>query len=49
MAILLNNICPETSGRTVWRGWYFVSAGAPKRLWRDFEFNAIFINARIYL
>jgi hypothetical protein len=47
MAILLKNLRPETSGRTVWRGWYFDSASVRKRLWKDLEIKAIFVNARV--
>lgn len=47
MGILLKNLQPDTSGRTVWRGWYFNSVSARKRLWRQLEAKAIFVNARI--
>lgn len=47
MGILLKNLQPETSGRTVWRGWYFASARNRKRLWRELETRAVFVNARV--
>ena len=47
MGILLKNLQPETSGKTVWRGWYFVSARNRKRLWRELETRAVFVNARV--
>ena len=47
MAILLKNLRPDRSGRTVWRGWHFESAGARRRLWRELEVKAVFLNARI--
>ncbi len=47
MGILLRNLQPETSGRTVWRGWYFASARDRKRLWRELETRAVFVNARV--
>lgn len=47
MAILLNNLRPEISGRTVWRGWSFASANVRKRLWREFEKKAVFVNTHI--
>lgn len=45
--VLLKNLQPETSGKTVWRGWYFASARSRKRLWRELEMRAVFVNTRV--
>jgi hypothetical protein len=47
MGVLLQNLKPDTSGRTVWRGWNFASANARQRLLRSFETAGIFTNARV--
>lgn len=47
MGVLLKNLQPETSGKTVWRGWYFASARSRKRLWRELETRAVFVNTRV--
>ena len=47
MAVLLGNLAPETSGRTVWRGWYFESARARRRLLLRLERTGYFVNRRV--
>jgi hypothetical protein len=47
MAVVLRNLTPEVSGRTVWRGWYFDSAGARQQLLGRLEKTGRFLNRRI--
>jgi hypothetical protein len=47
MGILLKNLRPASSRRTVWRGWYFDSARARKRLWKELDSRAVFRNTRV--
>jgi hypothetical protein len=47
MGIILKNLLPAPSRRTVWRGWYFESARARKHLWKDLKSKAVFRNVRV--
>ncbi len=47
MAVILRNLAPEISERTVWRGWYFASASARHRLLRRLEQTGVFVNRRV--
>jgi hypothetical protein len=47
MAVILRNLAPETSGRTVWRGWSFDSVAARQRLLSRLERTGRFVNPRV--
>lgn len=47
MGVILQNLKRNTGGRTVWRGWNFVSANARKRLLCSFERSGVFTNFRV--
>lgn len=47
MEVILRNLAPETTGRTVWRGWYFESASARQRLLQRLERTGTFVNRRV--
>jgi hypothetical protein len=47
MEVVLRNLAPETTGRTVWRGWYFESASARQGLLRRLEQTGAFVNRRV--
>jgi hypothetical protein len=47
MEVVLRNLVPETSGRTVWRGWYFDSIAARRELLRRVEQTGLFVNRRV--
>ncbi len=47
MAVVLSNLAPETSGLTVWRGWYFKSAPDRQKLLRRLMQTGAFVNRRI--
>ena len=47
MSILLSNLAPDTSGRTVWRGWFFASSADRQRLLRSLETTGGFVNDRV--
>ena len=47
MAVILRNLAPEKSGRTVWRGWYFDSDAARRRLLHRLEVTRVFVNRRV--
>jgi hypothetical protein len=47
MEVILRNLAPETTGWTVWRGWYFASASARQRLLQRLERTGTFVNRRV--
>jgi hypothetical protein len=47
MGLLLGNLAPDPSGRTVWRGWNFASAADRRKLLRKLEMTGRFVNERV--
>jgi len=47
MGILIANLRPASGSRTVWRGWYFESGAARRRLLRQLDAGEVFVNRRV--
>lgn len=47
MGILVGNLAPDVSSRTVWRGWHFESGRKREILMRDLEETGRFRNERV--